>query len=58
MHELVEVVSDAKGINPSHLEEILETWPGDRPRPTVLYTVPTGSNPTGVSCKESRKLEM
>ncbi|KAK4140472.1 aminotransferase [Dichotomopilus funicola] len=54
-HELVEVGSGADGIDPSDLERVLSNWPEDRPRPKVLYTVPTGSNPTGRSCTEANK---
>jgi tryptophan aminotransferase len=57
-HELVEVSTDEEGIIPLDLETILTHWPTNSPRPRVIYTVPTGSNPTGVSCTESRKREM
>ncbi|KAK2750375.1 putative secondary metabolism biosynthetic enzyme [Myotisia sp. PD_48] len=57
-HELVEAASDADGLDPSDLERILLEWPEQRRRPTVLYTVPTGSNPTGRSCTESRKAKI
>jgi tryptophan aminotransferase len=56
--ELIPVYSDADGLNPACLEQTLSTWPSDSPRPKVLYTTPTGSNPTGQSCTESRKAEM
>ncbi|KAL4998923.1 pyridoxal phosphate-dependent transferase [Aspergillus recurvatus] len=57
-HELMPVYSDAHGLNPASLEQALSTWPPDSPRPKVLYTTPTGSNPTGQSCTESRKAEI
>ncbi|EAA66872.1 hypothetical protein AN8519.2 [Aspergillus nidulans FGSC A4] len=56
--ELIPVYSDAQGLNPASLEQALSEWPGDSPRPKVLYTTPTGSNPTGQSCTESRKAEI
>ncbi|KAL3432972.1 pyridoxal phosphate-dependent transferase [Aspergillus tetrazonus] len=56
--ELIPVYSDAQGLNPASLEQALSEWPGDSPRPKVLYTTPTGSNPTGQSCTESRKTEI
>ncbi|KAL2803100.1 pyridoxal phosphate-dependent transferase [Aspergillus granulosus] len=56
--ELIPVYSDAHGLNPASLEQTLSTWPSDSPRPKVLYTTPTGSNPTGQSCTESRKAEI
>ncbi|KAG7291297.1 hypothetical protein NEMBOFW57_001310 [Staphylotrichum longicolle] len=54
-HELVEVCSGADGIDPSDLEQVLANWPETRRLPKVLYTVPTGSNPTGRSCTEMNK---
>ncbi|KAL4972921.1 pyridoxal phosphate-dependent transferase [Aspergillus desertorum] len=56
--ELIPVYSDADGLDPASLEQTLSTWPNDSPRPKVLYTTPTGSNPTGQSCTESRKAEV
>ena len=57
-HELIEVGSGANGIDPFDLERVLSTWPESRRRPRVLYTVPTGSNPTGRSCSEANKARM
>lgn len=57
-HELVEVPTDEDGIIPSELRRILSGWPSGQPRPRVIYTTPTGSNPTGSSCPEIRKIEM
>ncbi|KAJ8661436.1 hypothetical protein O0I10_002702 [Lichtheimia ornata] len=63
--DLVPVGTDADGIIPDNLERILETWPEhnpngkkDQPRPNVLYTVPVGGNPTGVSSTLDRKKRM
>jgi tryptophan aminotransferase len=53
--ELVEVGSGRDGIDARDLERVLECWPMDRPLPKVLYTVPTGSNPTGRTCTEANK---
>jgi tryptophan aminotransferase len=58
---LTEVNADTQGLSPGHLKQILENWETDRPgqkRPKVLYTIPMGSNPTGASIPESRKIEM
>ncbi|KAF7305471.1 Aminotran-1-2 domain-containing protein [Mycena chlorophos] len=59
--QLIEVAADAQGLNPSNLEEILSNWettyPGKR-FPKFLYTIPSGSNPTGASIPESRKIEV
>ncbi|KAI2466443.1 PLP-dependent transferase [Annulohypoxylon bovei var. microspora] len=57
-HELVQVKTDKYGLDPSELEKLLYTWPDNRPRPKLLYTVPTGSNPTGRSCPEWRKVKI
>ncbi|PGH10866.1 hypothetical protein AJ79_05226 [Helicocarpus griseus UAMH5409] len=57
-HQLVEISSDADGLDPSNIEKVFSNWPKNRRRPRILYTVPTGSNPTGRSCKESRKAEI
>ncbi|KAF7305475.1 Aminotran-1-2 domain-containing protein [Mycena chlorophos] len=60
-NSLVEVAADAEGLNPTNLEEILSNWkttyPGKR-FPKFLYTIPSGSNPTGASIPESRKIEV
>ncbi|KAH6649107.1 pyridoxal phosphate-dependent transferase [Truncatella angustata] len=57
-HNLVEVLSDAEGLNPTELEIVLSQWPDHKRRPRILYTVPTGSNPTGRSCTQARKIEI
>ncbi|KAL4866675.1 hypothetical protein BDV12DRAFT_198897 [Aspergillus spectabilis] len=56
--ELVPAHSDAHGLDPVRLERVLSEWPGHSRHPKVLYTTPTGSNPTGQSCTESRKAEI
>ncbi|KAI1338798.1 PLP-dependent transferase [Xylariaceae sp. FL0016] len=57
-HHLAEITSDSDGIDPAILEKTLNEWPADKRRPTVLYTIPTGSNPTGRSISEVRKREV
>ncbi|KAK7006260.1 Aminotran-1-2 domain-containing protein [Favolaschia claudopus] len=58
---LIEAPADAQGLNPSKLEQILANWetthPG-KPYPKLLYTIPSGSNPTGASIPEERKIEV
>jgi kynurenine/2-aminoadipate aminotransferase len=64
------VRTDAHGLVPESLEEVLASFPpssasvassslsSSRPaasRPRVLYTIPTGSNPTGASLTAERK---
>lgn len=48
--ELVEVATSTEGLVPESLEDILANWETQRPGkrfPKILYTIPTGSNPTG-----------
>ncbi|KAL4899921.1 hypothetical protein BDW74DRAFT_188812 [Aspergillus multicolor] len=47
---------DADGLIPEALEEALISWaPSRGPKPRVLYTVPTGQNPTGFSQPTERR---
>ncbi|KAI1452818.1 PLP-dependent transferase [Annulohypoxylon moriforme] len=57
-HTLVQAKTDRHGLDPYELERSLSQWPNNRPRPKLLYTIPTGSNPTGRSCPEWRKVEI
>lgn len=49
----VGVKMDLEGIIPEALEAQLEAWVG--PRPKLLYTIPTGQNPTGSSLSAERR---
>ncbi|GKZ22025.1 hypothetical protein AbraIFM66951_007220 [Aspergillus brasiliensis] len=43
---------DADGLRPDVLDRVLSSWDSSNsqsPKPRVLYTIPTGQNPTGVS---------
>ncbi|KAG2237827.1 pyridoxal phosphate-dependent transferase [Thamnidium elegans] len=60
--DLADIDTDAEGIVPESLESMLANWPEsnpsgkkDQPRPRCLYTIPSGSNPTGVSATLERK---
>ncbi|KAL1729675.1 pyridoxal phosphate-dependent transferase [Schizophyllum commune] len=58
---LIECPTDTQGLNPEALEKILANWETERPGqrfPRLLYTIPTGSNPTGASIPQSRKIEV
>lgn len=46
---------DGEGLQPDKLLELLEGWPQGKPMPKLLYTVPTGSNPTGATLTEDRR---
>ncbi|GMH66655.1 hypothetical protein TrRE_jg4023 [Triparma retinervis] len=55
------VETDAQGIVPSKLRNVLDNWEvqnGGRKKPRVIYTIPTGSNPTGGSLTFERKSEI
>ncbi|KAH0584832.1 hypothetical protein H2248_008110 [Termitomyces sp. 'cryptogamus'] len=56
--EQVEVETDAHGIKSSSLRSILEEWPVGKPKPRVLYTVPYGCNPTGMTATLERRKEV
>ena len=56
-----EVDTDSQGLSVEHLAKVLDNWESERPgktRPKLLYTIPTGSNPTGCSIGEARKIEV
>ena len=56
--ELVGIKMDGEGLIPDHLEQVLAGWDENErgaPRPRLLYTVPTGQNPTGATMTGERK---
>ncbi|KAG2202225.1 hypothetical protein INT47_002144 [Mucor saturninus] len=60
--DLADVATDAYGIVPEALENMLANWPEtnpsgkkDQPRPRCLYTIPSGGNPTGATATLERK---
>merc|ERR1711920_162139 len=58
---LVGIESDGFGIIPDSLRTTLENWSSlhaGKSAPRVLYTIPTGGNPTGASMTEGRKREI
>lgn len=54
----LEVSSDTEGINAAKLDQILTSWPSNIPKPKLLYTIPTGCNPTGKNTSLKRKIEV
>ncbi|PFH46195.1 hypothetical protein AMATHDRAFT_77778 [Amanita thiersii Skay4041] len=56
--EQIEVETDANGIRSSSLRSILENWPAEKPKPRILYTVPYGCNPTGMTATFDRRKEV
>lgn len=59
---VVGVPMDEEGILPSEMDRILAEWKpeerGGRRRPHVLYTVPSGQNPTGATQSAQRRREV
>jgi len=56
--ETVAIKIDGEGIIPEHLEHVMSTWDEQargKQRPHVLYTIPTGQNPTGATMMAERK---
>ncbi|KAF5101887.1 hypothetical protein D0Z03_000506 [Geotrichum reessii] len=51
--KIVPALTDLEGIIPEELEKQLEAWEG--PMPKLLYTIPTGQNPTGGTLSEARR---
>nr|AQV04223.1 putative aminotransferase [Chaetothyriaceae sp.] len=50
---------DAEGIKPESLSKTLRNWnEADGRKPSMLYTIPSGHNPTGTSQTYERKLEV
>lgn len=58
----VGVNMDAEGLLPSHMDSILTNWDpsthAGAPKPWLLYTVPSGQNPTGATQGEQRRREI
>ncbi|OAP60513.1 hypothetical protein AYL99_05515 [Fonsecaea erecta] len=58
---MVPVEMDEDGLTPRSLDNILSTWnelqPG-KPTPRLLYTIPTGHNPTGITQPRHRRQEI
>ena len=57
----VGIKMDAEGLLPTHMDQVLAEWDavarGGR-KPRVLYTVPSGQNPTGTTQGEQRRREL
>ncbi|KAF5349795.1 hypothetical protein D9758_010180 [Tetrapyrgos nigripes] len=56
--EQIEIETDANGICADSLRKTLESWPAGKPKPKVLYTVPYGCNPTGMTATPERRKEV
>ncbi|GAA5823227.1 hypothetical protein JCM5353_005126 [Sporobolomyces roseus] len=56
--ELIDIPVDTEGLRPDALEDTLSNWATKYPNkrfPKLLYTIPTGSNPTGCSSPLERR---
>lgn len=59
--KLLPVCMDSNGLCPTSLETILSSWPKyfpGKPKPKVLYTIPTGQNPTGITQPLERRQQI
>jgi aromatic amino acid aminotransferase I len=59
--KIIGIKMDAEGLLPSHMNEVLSNWdPVARgaKKPCVLYTVPSGQNPTGATQSLQRRREL
>ena len=60
--QCVGVQMDAEGLLPSHLDSLLSDWDpaahNNAPKPWLLYTVPSGQNPTGATQSLRRRKEI
>lgn len=60
--QCIGIKMDAEGLLPSHMDFILTNWdPSSRqgaPKPWLLYTVPSGQNPTGATQGEQRRRDI
>ncbi|KAL9123778.1 MAG: hypothetical protein Q9217_006827 [Psora testacea] len=58
----VGIAMDAEGLLPSSLDSILTNWDpethNNKPKPWLLYTVPSGHNPTGATQSFRRRQEI
>ncbi|TIC61768.1 SET domain-containing protein [Wallemia mellicola] len=56
--QFVEIDCDGQGMSAEKLSDVMENWPEDKPRPKLVYTVPTGNNPSGASAGKQRKIDI
>lgn len=60
--QCIGVKMDKEGLLPSHLDSVLSDWEpsahNNAPKPWLLYTVPSGQNPTGATQSLKRRKEI
>jgi kynurenine/2-aminoadipate aminotransferase len=53
--KIVGIKTDQDGLVPDALQAVLKNWRAGQPRPRVLYTIPTGQNPSGTTLPNARR---
>ncbi|CAF3771015.1 unnamed protein product [Rotaria sp. Silwood1] len=56
--DIISIETDSNGMSAEHLNETLSNWPNSKGLPKTLYTISTGSNPTGASMSLERKINI
>ena len=60
--QCIGIQMDEQGLLPSHLDSVVSNWDsaahGGAPKPWLLYTVPSGQNPTGATQSKQRRKEI
>ena len=60
--QCIGVQMDEQGLLPSHLDSVVSNWDSaahnGAPKPWLLYTVPSGQNPTGATQSKQRRKEI
>lgn len=56
--EMIEIETDADGLDSQSLRNILDGWPSSKPKPKILYTIPYGCNPTGTTTSLARRYDV
>jgi kynurenine/2-aminoadipate aminotransferase len=52
---IIGVKTDQDGLVPDALRHVLQNWKSGLRRPRVLYTIPTGQNPSGTTLPNARR---
>eukprot|EP01122_Echinamoeba_exundans_P016800 TRINITY_DN8636_c0_g1_i1.p1 TRINITY_DN8636_c0_g1~~TRINITY_DN8636_c0_g1_i1.p1 ORF type:complete len:460 (+),score=105.71 TRINITY_DN8636_c0_g1_i1:76-1380(+) len=56
--QLVPVEIDEHGMKTDELEKLLDNWDQSKKKPKVIYTIPTGQNPSGATLSNARREHM
>lgn len=55
---ILTIAMDDQGLLPEDLDRKLRSWSSDSNKPSVLYTIPSGQNPTGATQSTERRKEI